>query len=280
MNGTEALSALAREYPAQTILFEEHDLGSRMFVIRSGRVRIFRRVGDAEIVLAFLGPGDFFGEMALLENLPRSATAETVEHTRLVEVDAETFEDMLRANSEIAVRMMRKLASRLRESDHRIEHLLMESAIGRCLEVLRWLIPQGVAEGEWVRLAGAALNIDLAAQAGIPAAQAKGVVDQLARAGCVRVSGHDLLIARLTTLDEYAAYLDLKRKYDQSGAQILPSEAANLKQDERLRAMQRLLSALKLTPEDLQSRQQALSEQYKRYAELKRRFRAPESHDA
>lgn len=279
MNGTEALSALAREYPAQTILFEENDPGSRMFVIRSGRVRIFRRVGDSEIVLAFLGAGDFFGEMALLENLPRSATAETVEHTRLIEVDAETFEEMLRSNTEIAVRMMSKLASRLRESDHRIEHLLMESAIGRCLEVLRWLIPQGVPEGEWVRLVGAALHIDLAAQAGIPSPQAKGVVDQLARAGCVRVSGIDLLIAQKPTLDEYAAYLDLKRKYDQPGAQ-LPSEATSLKHDERLKAMQRLLSALKLTPEDLQARQQALSDQYRRYAELKRRFRAPESNDA
>src|SRR5689334_370646 len=109
MPSGEALSALTREYPTGAVLFEENDPGSRMFVIRSGKVRIFRRVGEAEIVLAFLGPGDFFGEMALLETLPRSATAQVVEPSRLVEVDAGTFEDMIRNNSEIAVRIMRKL---------------------------------------------------------------------------------------------------------------------------------------------------------------------------
>ncbi len=274
---SEALSALMREYPAGTILFEENDPGSRMFVIRAGRVRIYRKVGDTEIVLAFLGPGDFFGEMALLESLPRSATAQTVEATRLVEVDAATFGEMVRGNNEVAVRMMRKLAARLRESDRRIEALLIEGAAGRAIEVLRWLLPQGKPEGAWVRLPGAAAHVDLAAQAGIPPGTARVVMDQLVRAGCVRIESLDLLIARSDVLDDYAAYLDMKRKYDHPGAQ-LPAEAAHQHQDERMRAMQRLLSALKLTPEDMESRQQALASQYRRYAELKRRFRT-EGHE-
>jgi CRP/FNR family transcriptional regulator, cyclic AMP receptor protein len=275
MAASEALSALTREYPAGTILFEENDPGSRMFVIRSGKVRIFRRVGGTEIVLAFLGPGDFFGEMALLENLPRSATAATVEPSRLVEVDAGTFEEMIRGNSEVAVRLMRKLAARLRESDHRIESLLVEGAAGRAIEVLRWLLPQGRAEGRWVRLTGAASHIDLAAQAGIPPNTAGTVMEQLIRAACVRIDGKDLLIAHNEHLGEYASFLEMKRKYDHPGAQ-LPTEAAHNHSDERLHAMQRLLVALKLTPEDLASRQEALSRQYRKYAELKERFRADE----
>jgi CRP/FNR family transcriptional regulator, cyclic AMP receptor protein len=273
MAAREALSALTRDYPPGTILFEEHDPGSRMFVIRKGRVRIYRRVGTSEIVLAFLGPGDFFGEMALLENLPRSASASVVEDARLVEVDAATFEEMIRGNSEVAVRIMRKLAARLRDSDHRIETLLVEGAAGRAIEVLRWLLPQGKPEGQWVRLAGAAVHMDLAAQAGIPPGAAENVMRQLEASDCLRIEGSDLLIANAHSLDEYAAFLDLKRKYDHPGAEMPAEAATHEKEDERLRAMQRLLTALKLTPEDLESRQQALASQYRRYAELKRRFR-------
>jgi len=272
MAGTPTVGAFIQDYAPGTVLFEENDRGSRMFVIRSGRVRIYRRVAGNEIVLAFLGAGDFFGEMALLENLPRSASAQVVEPSRLIEVDAGTFEDMIRSNAEISARIMRKLASRLRESDHRIQDLLIESAIGRAIEVLRWLLSQGRPEGEFARLSGVAGRVDLAAQAGIPAAQSASVMAQLEQAGCIKLEGDDLLIASVKNLDEYASFLDLKRKYDAPAAQ-LPLETVALQQDERLRSMQRLLEALKLTPADLESRQQAMTTQYSRYIELKHRFK-------
>jgi len=279
MAGSENLTAFIHDYLPGTMLFEENDPGSRMYVIRSGRVRIFRRVGGTEFLLAFLGPGDFFGEMALLENLPRSASAQIVEPSRLIEVDAGTFEEMIRSNAEISARIMRTLASRLRESDRRIRDLLVESAVGRTIEVLRWLLPQGIREGEWVRLKGVATHIDLAAQAGVPAAQAPSVMAQLEYAGCVKTDGQDMLIATLKTLDEYSSFLDLKRKYDTPSAQ-LPMETVALQQDERLRAMQRLLEALHLTPNDLQARQQALATQYRRYLDLKQRFKGFEGLEA
>ncbi len=268
----EVSSALMRDYAAGTILFEENDPGSRMYVIRAGRVRIFRRVGGSEIVLAFLGPGDFFGEMALLENLPRSASAEVVEDARLIEVDAGTFEEMIKSNVEIAVRIMRRLAGRLRESDRRADHLLVESAVGRALEVLRWLHGQGKDEGAWSRLAGGAAHVDLATQAGIPPAQAASVLRQLEAAGCLRAEGGDLLVARREHLDEYASYLELRRKYEPETR--LPSEAASLRQEDRFRAMQTLLAALEIGPQDLAARQQALSASYRRYTQLKQRFRS------
>jgi CRP/FNR family cyclic AMP-dependent transcriptional regulator len=267
----ESLSALIRDYPAGTILFEEHDPGSKMYVIRQGRVRIFRRLGTSEIVLAFLGAGEFFGEMSLLEGLPRSASAEVVEPSQIIEVGGDAFEEMVRGNIEIAVRIMKKLASRLREADGRIDQLLVESAVGRALEVLRWLNAQGVPEGPWVRLVGAVEHVDLAAQAGIPQSQAASVLEELVRARCVRRDKGDLLVARREYLDEFATYLELRRKYDPTSQ--LPSEASS-RQDERLRAMQALLTALKISPEDLEARQQALAESYRRYSQLKQRFKS------
>src|SRR5262249_7959099 len=68
-----SLEHLVRKHPSGTVLFREGDRGHTMYVIRSGKVNISKKIGESEITLAMLGPGEFFGEMALLEGLPRSA---------------------------------------------------------------------------------------------------------------------------------------------------------------------------------------------------------------
>jgi CRP/FNR family cyclic AMP-dependent transcriptional regulator len=268
---TDATSALTRSYPAGTVLFEEYDPGSRMYVIRRGKVKIARHNGEHEIVLAMLGPGEFFGEMALLENLPRSATATVTEDAELVEVDGRTFEEMVRGNVEIAVRVMRKLASRVRELDRRLQHLLLESGVGRAVEVLRWLLPNGVPAGAYVRLAANTTLVDIAAHAGISSTEARDVVARLERAGIMRIDGADVLIAELKTLDDYSTYLDLKRKYDPEPGRGGEREAAKEPATQQ-QAMRRLLKALHISVRDLKHNEAALAAQYNQYQQLKRRF--------
>jgi CRP-like cAMP-binding protein len=111
-------------YAKGHVLFHEGDEGEEMFIIQSGKVAIKKKVGDGETVLATLEKGDFFGEMALLERLPRSATAELVEDGDLIVISGETFGDMIKANPEIAVRMLRKYSIRLRDADRQIERIL------------------------------------------------------------------------------------------------------------------------------------------------------------
>ncbi|MCK5688341.1 cyclic nucleotide-binding domain-containing protein, partial [Myxococcota bacterium] len=136
MSNNEINTSIATNtYPAGVMLFEEGDPGSRMYVIRKGSVRIFRKGNDSELLLAILETGEFFGEMALLENLPRSACAETVEECELIEVDSQTFENMIRNNSEITLRIMQRLAGRVRELDLRLQNLLLDSGLGRAVEI-------------------------------------------------------------------------------------------------------------------------------------------------
>lgn len=265
----EATAALTRTYPAGTVLFEEYDPGSRMYVIRRGKVKIARHNGEHEIVLAMLGPGEFFGEMALLENLPRSATATVTEDSELVEVDQRTFEEMVRGNVEIAVRIMRKLASRVRELDRRLQHLLLESGVGRAVEVLRWLIPNGVAAGKYVRLSANTTLVDIAAHAGISSSEAREVVSRLERASIIRIEGADVLVADLKTLDDYSTYLDLRRKYDPEPGQ--QREAVKEPPTEK-QALKRLLKALHISVRDMKHNEAALAAQYNQYQQLKRRF--------
>lgn len=269
----DAANALTSSYPAGAILFEENDPGSRMYVIRSGRVRIFRRIGRREIVLAVLGAGDFFGEMALLESLPRSATAEALDPCELVEVDGVTFESMIRTNSEIAVRIMRRLASRVRELDRRLQNLLVDGGVGRAIEVLRWLLPQGTQEEGWVRIRSAKAHVNIAAQAGISPDEAELVLERLRRAGCLKEDGADVLVATTETLDAYGLYLDLKRRYDPE-VHELPADLTGRQHDDRRMAVQRLLNALGISASELASGQAALSSQYQRYLLLRQRFEA------
>ena len=94
-----------------------------MYIIQNGKVAIKKRVPHGETTLAVLEKGDFFGEMAILERMPRSASAEVVEDGDLIVIQSELFGDMIKSNPEIAVRMLRKYSLRLRETTKQIEQL-------------------------------------------------------------------------------------------------------------------------------------------------------------
>jgi CRP-like cAMP-binding protein len=112
-----------KRFPKGTVLFHEGDEGEEMYFIRSGKVAIKKRVPHGESTLAVLEKGDFFGEMALLERIPRTAGAEMVEDGDLIVIDSEVLGDMLKSNPEVAVRMLRKYSLRLRETTKQIEEL-------------------------------------------------------------------------------------------------------------------------------------------------------------
>lgn len=107
------------------LLFREGDRGEDMYIVQSGKVAIKKQLQDgAETTLAVLEKGDFFGEMAILERRPRSASAEVVESGDLIVISGEMFGEMIKANPEIAVRMLRKQSIRLRETLSQLEHAL------------------------------------------------------------------------------------------------------------------------------------------------------------
>ena len=109
------------------MIFREGEVGSEMFVVHSGEVEIVKRIGDKEETLAIMEKGDFFGEMALLEGLPRTADAKAHVDSDVIRINGAVFDKMIKANIEIAVRMMRKLSVRVREANERLENIMMTS---------------------------------------------------------------------------------------------------------------------------------------------------------
>ncbi len=103
-----------RSVTAGESIFEEGDPGTEMYIIQSGQVEILKTTGRTPRRLALLEEGDFFGEMAILEDIPRTASARAHTDCVLVRIDRSTFDQLVRHDPEIAIRMLRKLSSRLR----------------------------------------------------------------------------------------------------------------------------------------------------------------------
>jgi CRP/FNR family transcriptional regulator, cyclic AMP receptor protein len=112
------------------MIFHENDDGDKMYIIQEGNVRISKIIGDKEHILAVLGKGDFFGEMAIVNRSRRTATATAVGTVHLLAFDREGFLGMVEKNARIALNIIDKLCRRLQQADMQIHHLVRKSARG------------------------------------------------------------------------------------------------------------------------------------------------------
>ena len=119
---TSPLQEFLRTYRKSEIIFEEGSSGSEMYLIHSGKVLLSIRQDKAkQVTLAVLNPGDFFGEMALVDDYQRSATASALEdNTQLIAIDRAKFLFMVRQQLEFALSLMHTLCQRLRALDSRL----------------------------------------------------------------------------------------------------------------------------------------------------------------
>ena len=125
-----------------TLIFRQGDAGDQMFLIGNGRVRLFLESEGHQKEVGVLGPGDFFGELALLRDAPRSATAEAVEDTTLLPISRDVFAMLVQDDLDTVFRMMRNLGERLARTNVPIQSLLIRLGrirIGLC--ALKRLLP-------------------------------------------------------------------------------------------------------------------------------------------
>src|SRR5215472_2269190 len=109
--------------PGHKVLFHAGDVGDAMYLIEEGKVRICVRAKDGhEVTLTELGRGDFFGEMALLDDQRRSADARIAEDARLAVLSRKHFLSFVRSNPNVALEMLTALAKRLRRTDELLRH--------------------------------------------------------------------------------------------------------------------------------------------------------------
>jgi CRP-like cAMP-binding protein len=204
-----------KTFPAGAVLFSEGEVGREMYVIQGGRVQLTRMVRGREIHLATLPPGEFFGEMAIVNNRPRSAKAVVVEESQLLVIDGRTFEAMVRGNAEIALRFIKKMAARLEQANQQVETLLVADLNHRVAHHLRQLASTvGDPDGPGVRIDIALEDIAHAVNGAV--VDVETALERLERAGLVARELGSLVIAELGKLDDFLEFLQLKNLYGAS----------------------------------------------------------------
>ncbi|CAI6082322.1 Crp/Fnr family transcriptional regulator [Cohnella sp. JJ-181] len=158
-----------RSLPAGSILFQEKDPGNIFYVVLSGSIKLFTRsaAGD-EKVLSVVAAGDSFGELSLLDGLPRSASARTLEPALVLEISSDEFMRLLETHFDITKGILTELSRRLRQTNEHVNDLTFLDDRTRVLKNLINLANQhGKRDGIFIRI-HLALNYDeLAQMAGV-----------------------------------------------------------------------------------------------------------------
>ncbi len=190
MSAEPLSSRFGRRFPAGEVLFREGEPGVEMFVIQTGRVRISKMFPSGERTLAVIGPGEFFGEMAILNGRPRTATATAIEPLHALVIDGRTFEAMVLGNGEIAVRMITRLTRRLHSANAYIDILSRADPRARViLGMARAAEEYGERADGHVRLALSAE--DLASMVELDTATVSEIVARMVRVRLIRAADGD-----------------------------------------------------------------------------------------
>jgi CRP/FNR family transcriptional regulator, cyclic AMP receptor protein len=220
----DGLERFARDFAAGTVLFEEGQPGEDMYVVLTGHVEIRRKVGETEHVLAVLNPGDFFGEMAILNQRPRSATAVTRVDSQLLVIEGRMFEAMLRARPEIALRIIKTLAMRLENANQHVELLLLPTPNHKVVQCLRHMAEEQMLLAGAQVTPGTAILVpkrieEIAVRVGLPVADVIEVVDRLRASRLVLlaedagIDGDGFIVPEVGRLQEFLEFLSLKDRF-------------------------------------------------------------------
>ena len=213
MPGEDALfQRFGKEFRRGEVLFREGEPGNEMYVIQAGKVNITKTVRETEKILATLGAGEFFGEMSILNNKPRSAGATVAENAKLLVIDPKTFEAMIRGNVEIAVRLIKKLSDRLQEADEQIENLLLRDPNSR---VVHYLLQAAIKRGKETpqgRVVSVNLN-ELHGRMGISAQEVQEAVNKTAKARIISLVPEGVLVPDAGKMQKYLEFLEMKERF-------------------------------------------------------------------
>jgi CRP-like cAMP-binding protein len=170
---------------ANKVIFREGEVGDKMYIIQEGSVRISKKIGGNEHILAVLGKGDFFGEMALVNQEPRTATATAATTVRMLTFNRDGFLGMIEKNGKIALNIIDKLCRRLNNANQQIQHLVKRNE--------KWLVALNlnyafIENGmENAKLDAVKLSRELSLNLEIPAEQITKLINELREARIIDI---------------------------------------------------------------------------------------------
>lgn len=206
----------ARQCPKGTVLYREGEQGDNMYVIKSGRVRLTKRVQETTVVLEELGAGAFCGELAMVNDQARPATATVIQDATVIQIASSQFENMLRSNADIAVRMMKKMTERLTRAQYRITNFSLRKNKARLMHQLRQEVRKKSSDGSMH--ASAPIPDNIAQALGIELGELKKLLTELTRDELITIDERGRFqIVDLQAFDRFLQYLELHDRFEYDG---------------------------------------------------------------
>ncbi|WP_455383548.1 Crp/Fnr family transcriptional regulator [Salinispira pacifica] len=191
------------------VIFRENEEGKQMFIIQDGIVRISKTIDGKEHVLAELTKGDFFGEMAIVTRVRRTATATAVGNVQLLSFDRAGFQGMIEKNSRIGLNIIDKLCRRLQHANHQIETLFQRNE--RSLIAMSLYIHFMEKGGDEPFLALDRTLADLSKTMDMPENAVLSQLTSLAEAEIITIHGNAIRLRDKSKLSGLAETLPTKR---------------------------------------------------------------------
>jgi CRP/FNR family cyclic AMP-dependent transcriptional regulator len=195
-----SLAELARErmYPKSSVILFEDDPGDALYVVVTGQVKVVLIGEDGrEVILSVLHDGDFFGEMALIDDEPRSAHVIAMEDSNLLVLRREDFQQRLREAPAVSVGLLRALSRRLREADQKIGGLVLLDVHGRVAKLLL----QMADENDGVRITRRLTHHTIAQMVGSSRETVSRTIRELAERGLIDVTRKAITIRNRQALE-------------------------------------------------------------------------------
>lgn len=187
---------LRKKYKKGNIVVLEKEMGAALFVIIAGKVKIVRTDEEGrEVILSIFGPGEFFGEMSLLDGHPRSASVVSLAKTELFMIHRRDFLQLLHEHPQVAISLLGELTTRLRKADMQIKSLSLKDASGRVANVILMLADDiGVFRKGKVEIDELPLQQDMANMAGTSRETVSRMLHQFVREEHLQLKGNKLTI--------------------------------------------------------------------------------------
>lgn len=178
------------------VILLEEETGTALFIILKGKIKITRSSSDGrEVILTILSDSDFFGEMAILDGLKRSATAIAIESSELFIIQRNDFLNLLREHPEVSIALLQELTKRLRSADMKIKALSLKDAEGKVASVILQLADDiGKIQFGKVEIDKLPLQQDLANMAGTSRETISRTLHSFTKKGLIEMDGNKLRI--------------------------------------------------------------------------------------
>jgi|APFre7841882724_1041349.scaffolds.fasta_scaffold07770_2 CRP/FNR family cyclic AMP-dependent transcriptional regulator len=192
-----------KAYPRNTTIIAAGDPTDALYLVISGRLKVMMSDDEGrEVILAILGSGEFFGEMGLIDDAPRSATVIAIEPCELLTISKLDFKKCLSENFDIAMAVMRGLVKRLREADKKIGSLALMDVYGRVARLLMEMAED--VDGERV-VTKKLPKQDIAKMIGASREMVSRVMKDLQTSGYIEVKGGSIILREAMLMNEARA---------------------------------------------------------------------------